>query len=108
MSYQKVTVPRNRDNQFSGRHDDTLRLHENEQGHWIIVDDHGGDTVLVIYNLTDHQLASLHAAIGRRLGLAPEVTLEHVRRMHSHLSEIVARDDARKGEASRWQSPFSG
>lgn len=101
MGYIKQQLERNRANCLSGRSDDKFRLHEYEGRTWLVMDDPKGDSILVVYNMTDDQLASLHAAIWQKLGLAPEATIPHIRQLHSLLADIVQRDDEK-----RLQSPF--
>ena len=105
MSHPKNKLDRKKENAITAKHGDTLGLHEYQGSTWIILTDAGGDTVLRVYEVTDAQLASLHAEIGRKLGLAPEATIEHVRQLHRHLGEIVSRVDAE--EARRQEEAMS-
>lgn len=98
MSHPRVKLDRKHENAITAKHGDTLGLHEYQGSTWIILTDAGGDTVLRVYEITDAQLASLHAEIGRKLGLAPEATIEHVRQLHRHLGEIVSREDAAQAQ----------
>jgi hypothetical protein len=42
-----------------------------------------------IDNVTDQQLAALYIEIGRKLGIASSVTMEHLRKLHAHLDGLV-------------------
>lgn len=52
--------------------------------------DEYGNNIITVYGLDPEQLASLHAMLGAELGLAPAITLAHLKAMHKQLSDIIA------------------
>ncbi len=98
MSHPRNKLDRKRQNEMPAKYSDTLGLHEYQGSTWIVLKDGEGDDILRIYQVTEQQLADLHAQIGQRLGLASAATMEHLRRLHGVLDEIIQRDDAERRE----------
>ena len=94
MSYPINKLDKQRLNSMYVRPTDKLRLVEYQEDTWIALTDKTGEDVLRLYKVQPNQLADLHALIGRKLGLAPAATMNHLERLRTWLDMILGRDDA--------------
>ena len=98
MAWVKEKLERNRLHEMRARSGDGLGLFEYDGSVWLRLTDEAGDDLLRVYNLTDQQLTDLHAQIGGRLRLAPIATIDHLRRLHALLGDILGADRAAEEE----------
>lgn len=84
----RIKLRRTEEHELHAEPDDVMRLHEHN-GTWILFDDGDGNPILRVYNVTNQQLANLNAAIGRKLGVASSVTMEHLQGLQRHLTDIL-------------------
>lgn len=81
-------LSRERCNTVKLRYDDSIYLWDNFNTS-IVVSDENGQHFVRLYEVSDKHLANLYAEIGARLRLAPAPTMEHIRKLHDVLSEVL-------------------
>ncbi|NQU26616.1 MAG: hypothetical protein HQ567_35475 [Candidatus Nealsonbacteria bacterium] len=76
-------------------------IHSDRQN--LTLRDRGGNDVLIVYGITNDQLADLYVEIGRVLGKSPDPTIHHLKQMHETIGTLIdaaASDQKRESELS--------
>ena len=62
----------------------------------------GGNDILIVYGITNDQLADLYVNIGRVLGKSPDPTIHHLKQMHETIGTLIDAATSDQKQESEW------